>query len=440
MFKKFAKISLNSIIVLGTSLAIISYKSGINNEVKINKFKTRAIELNNLNKNINYLKNNELLLNFDNSKNIKIDKNILSNEFSKINSIPNKIDLKQLANTLKILKNWKKKIKSNKFLKLSKEKTNNSNNISNKVKTAISSALGISVAAIAGFFLIKYGRYITNKAEAYVADIALKKYLKHKEIDFDLEDNFKNLVFNILWENQYKDRELVSWSLRKLKEKFYDGKEFPNSEQPIKWLEEFNDEQKLKTTNDNPFNFILNMLKGEQGAEILKALIKLIKKISDKTDVITKLGITDSLGISDLLKSKQITNTITSSLSSLFLSIGPFKNGLQWLIDKGKNIIKDNKTKSYFSVWLEFAKALRKIINLDSFKTKYASELQVIYDFQYNLLIKLVGDTELIDSSKWSSISWFLPTIKYKVSDIITPLLIKSWFEDLGSGVVLKEK
>lgn len=447
------KLSLISITFLGLSLTTISYKSKSNDVkyTKIEKLGARINSLNNLDENaqrnnINFSKENALL-----SNTIQLKRNDISliekAHFNKqqlqITSSSNKFDFSQFSNIVAIINKWKKLVKPKKLSKSFKERLKNKNIISKKVKTAISSVLGIGIATIVGFFLIKHSRYLTNKAQAYVADTALKKFLKYKSVDFELEDNFKNLVFNLLWENQYNDRQLVSWSLRKLRDKFLYKKDLPGSDQIKNWLKDFNDAKKLNTVTENPFNYILNMLKGEQGSQIFEVLIKLMKKISEKndlkTDVISKLGLNDSSDISNLIKSSsENKETLTSTISSLFLSIGPIKYSLEWLIEKGKKAIKNEETQSYLSTWLEFAKVLRKIINKDNFKIKYMTELKVIYDFQANLLNKLIGSTELIDSSLWT-LSWLLPEIKYKASDIITPNLIKSWFEDLGSQKQIKQ-
>lgn len=313
------------------------------------------------------------------------------------------------------------------------------------VTTAITSAIGISIATISSFFLAKYGRFLVNKSEAEIIDFALKKYLKSKSVELELGQDFKTLVFNIFWENQYNNRQLLSWGIRKLRDKFFKNKDFPGKQEAEKWLKEFNEEMTLKQSVDNPLYYLLNMLQGGQGSEIFEVIIKLMKIISGKnnlkTDVISKLGLNDSSNISDLFKTSENKNTITSSIASLFLGLWPFKNGIQWLIEKSKKAIKDETSRSYLSAWLEFAKVIKKIINKDGFIQKHTEQLKVLYDFQANLINKLIGETKIIEPSKWSSsgiFSWLAPAVEFKVSDIITPTLLKSWFED-SSGVNIKK-
>ena len=92
----------------------------------------------------------------------------------------------------KTLKKWRKKTQNSKKIKLQAQKAKRKS----KIISLVSWVLGISTLVGIGVYLFKYNRDPLHKAKAFVADFALKKYLKNiQKLDVDFEDILRNLIF-----------------------------------------------------------------------------------------------------------------------------------------------------------------------------------------------------------------------------------------------------
>lgn len=321
----------------------------------------------------------------------------------------------------KTLKKWRKKTQNSKKIKLQAQKAKRKS----KIISLVSWVLGISTLVGIGVYLFKYNRDPLHKAKAFVADFALKKYLKNiQKLDVDFEDILRNLIFYIFKENDYEDRRLIGFFIDKAKEIIFQNKDLNSlfsKEIAENWVKELDNQNSHTIKTNNPISYSLKMLEGNNGGNILKEFIKLFKKIFDKNDKFSNFSGFNT--ISEYFKKPQKIEGITSSLTSLITGFNLVKTGIDFL---SKQLIKKlaSEQKYIFNLLLQLIKKLRSIVNKGDFKIKYKEELQALYDLLFNILNKIFGDKVVFEQSLW------ITSIKLKVSDIITPLVIKNYIEN----------
>lgn len=341
-----------------------------------------------------------------------------------------------IINLKKITKKWLKKTRVSKQIKLQSQKSKRNS----KIISSVSWALGISSLLGVGLYLFKYNRNPLHKTGAYIVDFGIKSFLKYMKVDLKIDSQLRDLLFNIFRENDFEGRKIINWLLNKLKDAIY-NKKFENiitKEEAKGWIESYKsedkDENKPKVDNDNPISHVLQMLKGENRESVLASILALMKFVKDKETDLKKVEIFNKKifereEIYKHLKSDNNADGITSSLVSLAVSFGFIKNGIDFLFEQAvKRLPQQSDKQGLLTLLIDIIKSLKVIINESEFKIKYKDELQVLYDLLYNLIKLAFGEQEIINKS------FFLFNIRLKITDIITPLVIKNYMENLTSN------
>ncbi|MDJ1648211.1 hypothetical protein, partial [Mycoplasma phocimorsus] len=189
-----------------------------------------------------------------------------------------------------------------------------------------------------------------------------------------------------------------------------------------------------KNIENNPISYFYNILKGPNGTKIFEELLKLLFIFSEQKDNFNEIN---SNSIYKLLEEPQNPEGLLSGISSTIIGWSTTKNGIEWLIDSGKNYLDETK-KSILDICNKFVQVLRDIINKGNFKNEYRFHLNLLYNLFYNFLKEYFNEITNVrqtssNSSFLSILSSFIQTIitsTIKITDIISPDVIKKWIEN----------
>ena len=348
-------------------------------------------------------------------------------------------NLNTIIKTKEISSKWRKEAK--RLLKRRREvelATKRKKSITIAAKT-ISTLLIISGIVGAGIYLFKYNRDPLHIIESHLVDLGLKAFLKFKKIDIDFQDSFRNLIFYIFKENDSEDKKLISFFVGRIKEVILNKKnikEILNEEEIKKWIKSFQEENDKKMKNDNPISYFLKMLEGNNGENILREFIKLLKKAFDNKDNLNKIPGFDK--IKEFFEKAENTEGLLSTFTSLLAGLNSIKSGVDFIIQKGKDYLEEDK-KGLITIWSKLIDSLRKIVNKGNFKEQFKDELENLYNFFYNIVKFIFKDKELkIEALQnnsgilglFGSILNSVISQTLKITNIVTPKTIKEWIEN----------
>ncbi|MDJ1648805.1 hypothetical protein, partial [Mycoplasma phocimorsus] len=244
---------------------------------------------------------------------------------------------------------------------------------------------------------------------------------------------FKNLLFSLFKENDFKDRALIDFFIKETKKIIWKGKKITDifNESIIKeWIKNF--DRNKENIENNPISYFYNILNGPNGSQTFEELLKLLFIFSEQKDKFKEIN-----SIYNLLKEPQNPEGLLSTTLSTIVEWTSAKNGVEWLIDIGKNYLDETK-KSILNICNIFVQVLRNIINEGNFKNKYRRHLNLLYNLFYNFLKEYFNEITNVrqtssNSSFLSILSSFIQTIitsTIKITDIISPDVIKKWIEN----------
>ncbi|MDJ1648081.1 hypothetical protein [Mycoplasma phocimorsus] len=444
MFKK-NKLTLLFSNVIGLSTTIVSCNLNINKkEVQkeiskklINQEKNKFKFNNKQDLIFGLIKDNQELNNFP-----TIDSNLVEkNNFENIEEEKEKkSDINTILKSKNIFTTWKKKAKQT-LRKKELEAANKKKNAYIIAGSTISALLVAGGVIGAGIYLFKYNRDPLHKTKAYFTDLAFKTYLKYKNINVDFEDSFKNLIFYLYKENDQENKKLIDFLLGKVKEVILDKKDIKsiiNKEEIEGWVKELGENRKTNIKN-NPISYFIEILKGNNGEKILEEFLKLLKTFSDKKDKFeTFPGFSD---INAILEQPENAEGILSGVTSIIARFVTIKNGVDFIVEKGKKYLSNEKMKGILTIWVEFINILREKINKNEFKKLYEEQLKTLYILFYNVIkIFFKNITFSIPNSNGFLGSVFsfasnLITKTFKITDIITPNTIQVWIENKNNKI-----
>ncbi|MDJ1648724.1 hypothetical protein, partial [Mycoplasma phocimorsus] len=176
---------------------------------------------------------------------------------------------------------------------------------------------------------------------------------------------FKNLLFSLFKENDFKDRALIDFFIKETKKIIWKGKKITdifNKNTINEWVKNFSENK--KNIENNPISYFYNILKGPNGTKIFEELLKLLFIFSEQKDKFKEIN-----SIYNLLEEPQNPEGLLSTTLSTIIGWSTTKNGIEWLIDIGKNYLDETK-KSILNICNIFVQVLRNIINEGNFKNK----------------------------------------------------------------------
>ena len=429
-----------SLSILGISTVISCAQNTIKKE-EIREIDTKL----NIQKENQYLhksKNDDSLLLNDNTNNKDsfpvVESALVEN--NNIGKIELKLELNSILNINKIFKKWNKRVKQTLRKKKELEAHKKKKKIIVATTTTLSSLLLASGIIGTGVYLFKYNRELLHKIDAFLVDLGLKAFLKIKKIDADFMDAFKNLIFYLFKENDSDDKKLINFFANRVKEVIFKKREIKDilpKEDIEKWIKEFgeNENKDNYPKNNNPVSYLLKILESESGEKILMEFVKLLDIASKKKDELKNIKGLDK--VDELLEQPNNTNGVLSTISSFLSKFNAVKNGVEFIIEHGKEYLESNK-KGLINILEKLIKTLRKIINKN--KNQF-SNLSVLYNFVYNWIKLLFKGREFIVSipNLWGLGNLFNSGFDlllgkerrtFKITDIITPETIKKWIED----------
>ena len=239
-----------------------------------------------------------------------------------------------------------------------------------------------------------------------------------------------------------RTKKLISYFVGRIKEVALKRKEFKsilNKDEIKNWAKAFNDDSKETkfSVNNNPISYFLKMLEGNNGENILREFIKLLKKVFENNEKLN--SITGFNKIKNYFEKPMNAEGLISTVTSFLAGLSSIKNGVEFIVDKGKEFLGDEK-RYLLSLWIKFVNVLRKIINKNGFKEQYKEELKNLYDLFYNIIKSVFKDVNLETKESQqqnggilnflSSIIGSFITKTFKIIDIITPKTIKEWIEE----------
>ncbi|MDJ1647932.1 hypothetical protein, partial [Mycoplasma phocimorsus] len=195
------------------------------------------------------------------------------------------VSINSILKSKRILVSWakraKKTLKGKKILNKGKGKRN----VFVIAGTTISVLLISSAIIGSSVYLLKYNRNLLNNTKANFFDFIFKKYLTFSNVNIELGNSFKNLLFSLFKENDFKDRALIDFFIKETKKIIWKGKKITdifNKNTINEWVKNFSENK--KNIENNPISYFYNILKGPNGTKIFEELLKLLFIFSEQKD------------------------------------------------------------------------------------------------------------------------------------------------------------